>query len=78
MADADKVHTKLPGRWQNLYKQICEDHWENEYLAQSAMKPLKKDIGVYGNPPYYLFKKQPSILTVLRLLHLHNHFLGEK
>lgn len=51
MPDSDKVHSRLAGRYQNSYKQLCEGHYDSPELAHSVLLAVKKDIQSYGNGP---------------------------
>ena len=54
MPDSDKVHSKLPRRYQKVYQQICEGHLGYSDLAAEVGRPLVKDIRDYGNEPIKL------------------------
>jgi hypothetical protein len=63
MADGDKVHGKLPRRYQKLYKQICEGLYSDAELAHEALRPLKQDLSNYRDEPLTLIQQVASELS---------------
>lgn len=51
MPDGDIIHPTLNRRFQNVYGQMCEGHWEPSVLGHRILNPLKKQLQEYGNAP---------------------------
>lgn len=54
MPDADIVNLSLSPKYQKAYKQLCEGYWDKEYIGQSVVKALHKDIQTLGDEPITL------------------------
>ncbi len=65
MPDADIVHKNVPRRYQKLYKEICEDYWDNQDLGHEALRPLQKDIKDYGDGPIELLNEFAARLELI-------------
>ena len=44
MPDGDILHDKLAGKYQGVYKKLCEGHFSLEEIAQDAAEAVQKDI----------------------------------
>jgi hypothetical protein len=51
MPDGDIYHNELPGRYQQIYRQVGEGYHPLEIIAHQALVPLLQDIRAYGDPP---------------------------
>ncbi len=49
MPDGDIYHDELARRYQQTFRQVQQAHHSAEDLAYNAMRPFKKNLGVYGN-----------------------------
>lgn len=51
MPDGDKIHSRLSGRYQKPYLQICEGQYGAAELARDVARVLKRDLREYGSRP---------------------------
>ena len=61
MPDADKVHWKLPGPYQDPYKQLCEGQNPTD-VARGFAGGLKKSLKYHGNEPAEVIKKVSGLV----------------
>lgn len=51
MADGDEVHTNLPRRYLNAYRDVCAPTFDAEDVAHDVAQVVLKDVRDYGNGP---------------------------
>ncbi len=66
MPDGDIIHPNINRRFQNVYVQLCEGHWEPAELGYEMLRPLKGQIKEYGNSPIKLGQRFISIILNFR------------
>ena len=49
MPDGDRVHGKLAGRYQKVYKQLCEGHFSEDHIAHEVLLPVKEELQRQGD-----------------------------
>lgn len=48
MPDGDLIHAKLAGRYQTIYKELCEEHFSEADLAYQVLLPVKEELKQQG------------------------------
>lgn len=66
MPDGDRVHPELTGRFQKPYKMLCEGQSDSKILAEAILKPLKKNLQMYGNEPVSFIKRAAEYISDLK------------
>jgi len=51
MADGDEIHTNLPRRYLNAYRDVCAPTFDAEDVAHGVAQVVLKDARGYGNGP---------------------------
>lgn len=57
MPDADVVYHRIGRDFAGAYKELCEGHFSDEYIAASVAKGLRKRLKGYGNQPITLISQ---------------------
>lgn len=57
MPDGDFIHAKLSGKFPTIYKELCEDHFDEEELAYQVLVAVKEELRKQGETVIPLINK---------------------
>lgn len=63
MADGDEIHTNLPRRYLNNYKDLCAPNFDIEGAAYDIAKTVIRDVKDFGNAPVHFIASVTSELA---------------
>lgn len=63
MPDGDVVLVGIPGPYQDILREICDDQYSDEVLAHDTLRRLRRDLAQYGDEPLRLLMRIHELLA---------------
>ena len=62
MPDGDRIHKQVALRYQNLYQQVCEGYFDDETLAHTALRMIKRDVQAQHDASIHFLNRVANLL----------------